>query len=368
MSQTKDPNTELEKAFIQLVSDQTGLKLVKSDQENLKRFILRRSKYLGFSNLEIYYYLLRTRTDQSREEWESIVTEITNPESFFFRDKGQFKLLKEYLIPNLIQQKSRDKTLRICSAGCSTGQEPYSIAILLRELIPDLADWNLTILGVDINPISIEKARKGIYHRWSFRGLNEDVKQQFFQRSKDRYYLVENIKNLVDFRTVNLLKDSFSDSEIDIQNMDLIVCRNVFIYFDDMAVKHVLNKFHDALNLSGYLLTGHSELYNQDLSQFKIRMFDESTAYQRISAHSIYSMSEQFSTQSSFFLPPKLSMEAQDQESLKLLEKSDFHIQKIMLTLLKHLPADTRISRLGNLTASELISQYEKFNFIEVKQ
>lgn len=360
MAQTDSLTPWLRQAFIRLVAERTGLKIRENDQEVFKEIILKRTQKSDVTFPEAYYQLLESRTDESHKEWKNLILEITNSESFFFRDKGQFQLLRNRIFPSLIQEKSSEKTLRICSAGCSTGQEPYSIAILLRELIPDIEQWNLTILGIDINSASIEKAQTGIYRSWSLRGLEQHTKRRFFQESDGDYHIDQTIKNMVTFQTVNLLSDPFSDLTHDIRDMDLILCRNVFIYFSDSAIKTVLNKFYDALRPYGYLLVGHAELHSQNLNQFQIKVFEESIAYQRSAQAPIHPMYEISPIQPILPPAPKLSTASDPQAFENMFTGQDINMQKAALNLLRQLPANTKISKLGNLTASELILQLEQ--------
>ncbi|MBE7383483.1 MAG: protein-glutamate O-methyltransferase CheR [Leptolyngbya sp. SIO1E4] len=360
MSQPESLNLWLKQALIRLIANRTGLKIRESDEEIFQEIILKRTRLIGVSFPESYYYLLESDTDKSQQEWKKLILEITNNESFFFRDKGQFKLLKDDIIPRLIRRKAETKMLRICSAGCSTGEEPYSVAILLKQLVPDLAQWDLQILGIDINSSAINKAKAGIYRPWSFRGVDKGIKQRFFREINGKYHIDPNIRKMVRFQTVNLLNDSFSDPNINIQNIDLILCRNVFIYFNEAAIKVVLNKFHDALLPLGYLLVGHAELYSQNPRQFQIKVFEESIAYQRPDDGVTPSKATAEQVRAIPLSPQRTATDIDSKSIDNIFEGQDSKMQKVALTLLKQLPANTKISRLGNLTASELILRIEQ--------
>lgn len=349
----------LRQAFIRLVADQTGLKIRDNDQESFGEIIIKRTQGAGLLFPENYYELLDSETDKSRKEWTILISELTNSETFFFRDKGQISLLKHSILPTLLAQKQSSKTLRICSAGCSTGEEPYSIAMLLRELVPDLDPWDLTVLGVDINSASVNKARAGVYRAWSLRGVDKNIKRRFFQEKDGQYHVNKAIRDMVRFQTVNLLNNSFSDPSFDIKDMDLIICRNVFIYFGDAAIKTVLDKFYNALQPSGYLLVGHAELHSQNPTQFQMKVFEESIAYQRPSDRHIAAdiLMQSFPAES---LPDSDFSEAAKLRNFEnLFAGHDSKMQEVALNLLRQLPADAKISRLGNRTASELILQIQ---------
>ncbi|MGF1536192.1 MAG: CheR family methyltransferase [Elainellaceae cyanobacterium] len=352
-------NSWLKQLFVQLVVERTGIKVRENDQEVFERIIATRLQSLGLSFPEEYYQLLEAQTQASEAEWKSFIAEITNSESFFFRDKGQIKLLKDYLLPELIRARRGEKTLRICSAGCSTGEEPYSIAMLLQDLIPDFQTWEITILGVDLNAAAVEKARTGLYRPWSFRGVDPALKQRFFTEKGGLCCIAQSIKDMVYFQTGNLLQDDFRSLEFSLESMDLIVCRNVFIYFSDAAIEQVLDKFYHALNPDGYLLVGHAELHSQKLTQFRVKVFEESIAYQRSPGATSVRPRPQH-------VPSTRRLSAseaapKDLRSLnQQLEGNTTKMQQSALGLLRQLPADMRIPRLGNLTASELIAQIEQ--------
>lgn len=348
----------LRQALIQSVGDRYGFQIRESDQNAFSEIILKRTQKLGLPFPERYYQLLEANTEAGQQEWETLIAEVTNTESFFFRDKGQFKLLREHIFPELIKKNSTHKILKICSAGCSTGEEPYSIAMLLRQMIPDIEAWNVSILGIDINSAALERAEAGLYRPWSFRGIDADVKQQFFKAMGENYQLNGQIQTMVNFQVVNLVNDSFSSLNYPIEDMDLILCRNVFIYFSDAAIKAVLTKFYNALHPWGYLLMGHAELHSQNLDQFQVRLFDESVAYQRAGGRHRQHLAAPSRSPS---LPRRSpAPEVPGQDLAPSLADNDTKMQQVALGLLRQLPGDTRIARLGNLTAAELIRQLEQ--------
>ncbi len=348
----------LKQAFAQLIAARTGIKIRENDQETFERLVAGRRQAVGLPFSENYYELLEADSESSREEWKDFIAEITNSESFFFRDKGQFKLLRNDILPDLIQQNQRGKTLRICSAGCSTGEEPYSIAMLLSDILPDIQQWNITVIGIDINSAAVEKAQAGIYRPWSFRGVPPEIKQQFFDEKNGLLHIAPDIKNMVKFQTVNLLTDDFDALPFPVAHMDLVLCRNVFIYFSDVAIKQVLSKFYDALDRCGYLIVGHAELHSQNLSQFQVKMFDDSIAYRPIPERSM--RSPQASPAGRIPYRRAASKEKDARPLEQQFEGSNTKMQQSALGLLKQLPADMRIPRLGNLTAAELIAQIEQ--------
>jgi chemotaxis protein methyltransferase CheR len=347
----------LREALIQLIASHTGLAVKEYDRESLSKKVCLRMKALKISIPELYYQLLTSQTTDSVQEWQNLIPLITNPESFFFRDKGQFSLLRHQILPELIQRKQADKTLRICSAGCSTGEEPYSLAILIQELIPDLEQWNLSILGVDISAEALEKARRGIYRSWSLRNLDEEITQRYFRSVNDHYYLDEQIKQRVKFQTLNLVSEPLPQVHSDLEKIDLIVCRNVFIYFEAAAIAKTVEKFYNTLQPSGYLLVGHSELHGQDLRQFETKVFQESVAYQRPADQQVELPVS--STQLSHFPAEKKGSGTNDLDLETAFGTNNTKMQQVAVNLLKQLPAHTKIPKLNNLTAAELLLKLE---------
>jgi chemotaxis protein methyltransferase CheR len=305
-------NKALMERFVKLIAQNTGLLIRRQDWNALHKKLLLRSNALKLHSLEEYYQLLERDSygnldfvsswtklnDRNHHptlgiveniEWKNLIKLLTTGESYFFRDSGQFFLLKNIILPQLIaeqrqlwEKKQQDKpTLRIWSAGCSTGEEPYSLAILLTELIPDWKNWHLYILGTDINIDAIQKAQAGLYGNWSFRTVDEQKKTSYFHLEKSGWKIEEEIKNLVTFETGNLVQDKFPDYSRNILNMDLIICRNVFVYFDPQAITQVLQKFYQTLKPGGYLVTAHAELYGQDMGLFSSKVFPQSVIYQK---------------------------------------------------------------------------------------
>lgn len=283
--------------FVQLISNYTGLRIRTQDREALCRKLGSRIRSLKLSSPEDYYKLLQEGIHSNNSysgiaapgEWRTLITLLTTGESYFFRDSGQFWLLENVLLPELIaaQRQLRKSTpyskpsLRIWSAGCSTGEEPYSLAILLTQLIPDWENWNLFILGTDLNHESIEQAKQGLYSPWSFRMVEPTRLPQYFQPRKNQWQLEEKYRRLVTFRVGNLARDRFPDYPSDLANLDLIICRNVFVYFDFPVIGEIVDKFANTLRPGGYLMTAHAELHGQNLKQFNPKVFTQSVVYQR---------------------------------------------------------------------------------------
>lgn len=239
--------------------------------------------YKSVGTPEDYLQLLKNDTADTRAEWQQFIILLTTGETYFFRDKGQFSIIRNYLLPEIMERRKASRSLRLWSAGCATGEEAYSLAIIVSELIPDYHTWDVRIIGTDINKQAIEKAERGIYSPWSFRTVDPGVQNRYFSRINNEWELDEKIRRMVKFRTGNLIEDVYPDYESDIHDMDLILCRNVFIYLDSDKVSSALEKMKNTLSEGGYLITGHTELHAQNLNGLRTRVFPESVAYQKSS-------------------------------------------------------------------------------------
>jgi len=266
--------------FKKMIVERTGLNLRTQDNQKLIQAVNRRTAVLKLSSSNEYYRQLFGDPYGTNPEWQKFILMLTTNETFFFRDKGQFRLLRDHIFPQILWKHRHDRTLRLWSAGCSTGEEPYSLAILINELLPDWQRWNILLLGTDINASAIEKAKTGAYGDWSFRMVDPEIKKRYF-KYKSGWMLDRRIRSMATFRTGNLRLDRFPDPLSQICDIDLILCRNVFIYFTFEAIAAVVKKFCATLSEGGFLMTGHSELHGQNLHDLSTRAFQTSTIYQR---------------------------------------------------------------------------------------
>ncbi|MDA1192167.1 MAG: tetratricopeptide repeat protein [Candidatus Poribacteria bacterium] len=274
--------TEIEAAaWRRLINERLGLRIGKKEDTTLRRTIHERVSVTGLVEAANYLDFLSKETPASELEWETLAGRLTINETYFFRDARQFDVFRTILVPQRIRERQREKTLRIWSAGCSTGEELYSIAILLDLHIPELADWNVTLLGTDVNPENVRRARDGRYREWSFRGVDARVREQYFQGDGKEWRVIDRIRKRVRFEVSNLVADAIPDPLNEIHSMDVILCRNVFIYFDSATVRTVAERMIRTLMPGGYLVTGHAELYAQLLDGIDTIHHPGSLVYQR---------------------------------------------------------------------------------------
>lgn len=184
--------------------------------------------------------------------------------------KKALDYLEFVYLPELIRKrKGKTQQLKIWSAGCATGEEPYSIAILLQRIIPDIQNWDITIFASDINSTFINKAKKGVYSQWSFRQTSESFKEKYFNKlDKNHYQIKDSIKKMVSFSFLNLATDIYLPQKNISNKFDVILCRNVLIYFSSEGIRSVASKFYKSLKKQGILLVSPVETSSLLSSEF----------------------------------------------------------------------------------------------------
>jgi len=268
--------------FGKLVDDYCGLSFSGQRRIDLERSVRQAFAASTCTDLEEYYRLLQD-PDNGAMHLERLINALTVCETHFFRNAAQFDALYNHVLPQIIERRRALRTLRIWSAGCASGAEPYSVAILLQELLPDVDEWSITILGSDINSEALDHARKALYNDWAFR--EERAKQwrsRYFCKTGERYELVPQVRRMVTFAQLNLAKGDFPSYETNTMFMDLILCRNVTIYLTASVTRLVIEHFYDALVNGGWLVVGHSEHSLNAYRRFQVHNYPNAVLYQRI--------------------------------------------------------------------------------------
>ncbi|MFH0902383.1 MAG: protein-glutamate O-methyltransferase CheR [Pseudomonadota bacterium] len=220
----------------------------------MHRRLAHRLEALSLGSFGDYYRYLRY--DPGRKtEIEEIIERITTNETYFFREMYQLEAFRDEILPEIWTRKPRGKRLTVWSAGCATGEEVYSIVILILES-GLFHDWDVRVFGNDISRRVLQVARKGVYGRSSFRATDERYLRRYFREVDGKYQLRDEVKTVASFGQVNLLDD---DTLSIVGDVDVIFCRNVLIYFDMEVRRRVVMSFHRRLVKGGYLLLGHSE-------------------------------------------------------------------------------------------------------------
>ena len=244
--------------FRDLILARTGVVFDPRRRDALTRGVLAAAGRAGCEDPEEYYRLLRGAGTQ-QQLWDDLIGTITVGETYFFRNSAHIDALRHQILPDLIARHRDDRRLRVWSAGCSTGEEPYSVAILLRHLLPDIADWNVHVLGTDINRQALWRAREGSYREWSLRQTDRAVRESCFTRRGDSFQLSPPVREMVTFSYLNLVRDEYPSLATSTNAMDLILCRNVAIYLPEKVVGEVVDRFHGCLVPGGWLIMGASE-------------------------------------------------------------------------------------------------------------
>ena len=219
----------------------------------------------------------------TRHQAEILAAHLTVGETYFFRDKATMRALTEEILPLLVASgRQGRRRLRIWSAGCASGEEPYSLAILLERLIPDRERWTVTILATDINVVALRKAEAGIYSEWSLRATPTDVRMAYFREVGRRSFeLAPRIRERVSFSYHNLAVDPFPSLVNGTNGMDLILCRNVLMYFSPELTRTVTRGLRASLVEGGWLSVGPCEVPHAGMSGFTVVPFGDATLYRK---------------------------------------------------------------------------------------
>ncbi|HZZ41420.1 MAG TPA: CheR family methyltransferase [Tepidisphaeraceae bacterium] len=255
-------DTQLLARLSDLVVRVLGLNFPPSRWPELSRGIQEAAEELGFTDAGEYAHALLS-SPLTTKETDALAAHLTVAETYFFRDEGSFDALANLIIPSIANAMSGKGKgcFRIWCAACCTGEEPYSIAILLREMIPNLNDWDLTLLATDINPCALRAAEAGIFGKWSFRNTPDRLKNKYFRPAPDgRYQVIPEIKRLVRFAKLNLAEEGYPSPANNTTAMDLILCRNVLIYFEASQARGVVERLYRAQADGGWLLVSPAEL------------------------------------------------------------------------------------------------------------
>jgi chemotaxis protein methyltransferase CheR len=259
-----------------------GLYFPESRWHDLERGLVLAAAADGFADLHGYCRALLNGSLPS-SHIEELSTHLTIGETYFFREKPALNALRDHVLPELIHaRRASTKQLRIWSAGCCTGEEAYSSAMLLNQLIPELDEWMVTILATDINPKFLRKAVEGVYGEWSFRDAPANIKARYFtQNAAGRFEIAPAIKKQVKFSALNLVEDSYPSSRNNTNAMDVIFCRNVLMYFAPEQAKKVIRKLYDSLVEGGWLVVSLGEASHLLFSDFDAVQFPNAILYQK---------------------------------------------------------------------------------------
>jgi len=263
-----------------LIYERTGISYEENKIYYVKKRLQQRMQVGGFEDIEEYIKYLKL-FDGSGREFQELINLLTVNETYFFREFNQLQLFGEDCLDEVVEAKRRigGTTIKILCAGCSTGEEAYTLAIIMREMLEDFRRWNVLIKAIDIDENVLVKARKGVYDSRSVKDVPPAyLKRYFTQPQPGQYVIRPEAKEMVLFEHHNLMDRRALRSE---EGYDFVFCRNVLIYFDEVSRKQVVDRFYSLLNPGGFIFLGHSESLSRISSAFRIRRINEHLVYQR---------------------------------------------------------------------------------------
>lgn len=266
--------------FSDFLASNLGLNFSHKKIKDLERKILEITRLHEFKDVHSCMEWLKSEPISDRQA-EVLTSYFTVGETYFFRDAASFRALKSFILPTLLERNMKyGKTLRIWSAGCSTGEEAYSIAMLLTSILKDIDKWKITILASDINLKSLKKLSEGIYGDWSFRETSPELKKRFFKKtSSKKYQLSSEIIDLVTPLYLNLADPCYPSLLNNTNAMDLIVCRNVLMYYVPKTADAVIQRFSQSVVNKGFLLLSAVEHQLMNCPYFHLESFQGASFY-----------------------------------------------------------------------------------------
>ena len=262
-----------------LIYERTGISYEENKIYYIKKRLLQRMETGGFERVEDYIRHLKIFDPQGRE-FQQLMNLLTVNETYFFREFSQLQVFAESCLQEVLVHKAQtnNRTIKIFCAGCSTGEEAYTLGIILREMVEQYSSWEVLIKAIDIDENVISAARRGVYDKRSVKDVPPAYLQRYFDpASNGKYVIDQDIKDMVVFEHLNLMDRRALRYE---EDYDFVFCRNVLIYFDDVSRKQVVDKFYSILRSGGYIFLGHAESLSRISSTFKIRKLSNHIVYQ----------------------------------------------------------------------------------------
>ena len=253
-----------------LIAERMGLHFPPDRWDDLERGFAAAAREFGFDDAQSCADWLFS-APATRDQIQVLANHLTVGETYFFRDQATLQALSNHVLPDLIRsRRGKTQRLRFWSAACCSGEEPYSLAILLHQLLPDLADWHVTITATDVNPRFLHKAAEGVYSEWSFRNAPPGLNRRYFTRTAGgRWSLIPEIRRMVSFSHLNLVEDVYPSLETNTNAMDVILCRNVLMYFAPTQMKRVIDSLGGCLIEGGWIIVSPSEASSALFSRFE---------------------------------------------------------------------------------------------------
>jgi chemotaxis protein methyltransferase CheR len=254
----------------------TGIRFDSNKRYFVDKRLIERINTSGCQNFHEYF--TRLRFQANGEELQHLTNQLTVNETCFMREEYQFHCLTQSILPELIAHHPHDRVINIWCMPSSSGEEPYSIAMYLLEFWPELQQHDVRLLASDINTQVLDMAEEGIYCERSMRYVPAAWKSRYFSRSGDFYHLSEELRSCVEFSHVNLMNNTEVRRQ---RNIDVVFCRNLLIYFDDVSRKEAAEALYDVMSPGGFICLGHSESMGRISPLFKVRKFPTAIVYQK---------------------------------------------------------------------------------------
>jgi chemotaxis protein methyltransferase CheR len=263
------------KKFSELTYKESGIYLKENKMMLLANRLRKRLMNLKLSSYEEYYDYLQEEIKKGNvDELVEFLDVISTNETYFFRNTKHFLALEQKIIPELIKKREQIKKIKIWSAACSTGEEAYSVAIIIAEYFKKLfMDWTIEIIGSDMSQTALSTAKKGCYRGRSIQKVPSNFLSKYFQKTNEGYCLTKDIKDMVLFTRINLFKDIFPSK------VDIVFCRNVMIYFDRKKQIELLDKIYNTMKKDGYFFIGHSETLYMITDKFRYKEIEGAPVY-----------------------------------------------------------------------------------------
>jgi len=263
--------------FCEYFYRRTGISFAENKRYFVDKRLLDRIQKTGASGVEDYF--ARLRRHDANDEIEILINLLTINETYFYREDHQLECLANGILPEVVSGRRKGDGIRIWSMPCSTGEEPYSIAIYLLENWPQVDDYDIEIMASDIDTNVLRAAEGGIYDARSLHRLSPDlVRKYFVSAGAEGFKLIDAIRQSVRFTKVNA---SDVAEMRRFGSIDVIFCRNMLIYFDDRSRRQVVESFYDSLGQGGFICLGHSESMSRISSLFEVRKFPQAIVYQK---------------------------------------------------------------------------------------
>ena len=255
-----------------IIYEKSGIHFSENNRAILESRLKERLKISSLQTIDDYYSLITRNEEEMKILLDSVTTNLTR----FFRNNAHMQAFQYYIIPELVSYKKKKggNSIKLWSAGCSTGEEPYTLAMMLKEFLPH--DIKAVITASDLSLKSLMTAKTGFYPETRIAGVPDNYLEKYFEKTSEGYQINEEIKSMIKFDYHNLKYDS------GLQGLDIIFCRNVLIYFDEKAQENVVNRFWNSMNNHAYLIIGHSESLFGMKSGFKFHKTDWATFYTKI--------------------------------------------------------------------------------------